>query len=647
MIIAATAGQGASLPAGKAFTNSIGLRLVRIESGSFRMGAEPTPLSYVDRIWGYLNNELVDIPAGSGKVRNYLQYGNYDEKPRHKVTLTKPFFMGTFEVANVQYEQFDPGHHQLRGTKGYSTNDDDAVVMVNWNDAVKFCEWLSSKEGLPYRLPTEAEWEFACRAGTTTPFSTGNTLPSNAVPANAWGLHDMHGNAEEWCHDWYGPYAASAQLDPIGRADGEFKVTRGGSYTTHNFYRRSANRSGTVADDRSWTIGFRVVLGERPHTKGLPVVKQRYQQKVKQTIPKNLAKGPDPKQPYFDVRRYVNIPTNAFGPLFYKHNHNPDIVQCPNGDLLAINFSTVTEGDREMVYAVSRLRFGRKEWDASSVFWAPPDRKSEYSALWEEGGTIYNFSSLGIGESRPSAVVMRTSRDNGVTWSKPRTILPRADNQGVMESVSRAMDGSIMNPADSHNLLLSRDNGQTWFSPVTDKGGAGIHRPLVQLRNGDLMTIGRGDDIDGMMPKSISHDMGKTWTYSATPFTKIAGGQRATMLRLKEGPILFASFAKGMTMLDGLGRTNQCDGLYAALSYDEGETWPVMQLVNDGPGRKIFTRRNEIFETTATKSEGGGYLASCQSADGVIHVVGNRVEYAFNLEWLIRHQTSKSPPRKP
>src|SRR5262249_42447235 len=149
-----------------------------------------------------------------------------------------------------------------------------------WQDAVRFCQWLAKKEGLPYRLPTEAEWEYACRAGTTTPFHTGDSLPrgfhknvreswypavgrSNAeaevvpltvgqTPVNAWGLADMHGNVEEWCHDWYGPYEACPQTDPVGRADGLFRVTRGGSHSTLLYYLRSANRSGALPEDRHW-----------------------------------------------------------------------------------------------------------------------------------------------------------------------------------------------------------------------------------------------------------------------------------------------------------------------------------------------------------------------------------------------------------
>ena len=147
---------------------------------------------------------------------------------------------------------------------------------MNWHDAKAFCQWVSKKEGLSYRLPTEAEWEYACRAGTTTVFTTGDSLPSEfhknvgtswslcssngrgrkeVVPLyvdrtqpNAWGLYDVHGNVEEWCEDWYGAYELQSLVYPVGRADGDFKVTRGGSHSTQLYYLRSANRLGVIPE---------------------------------------------------------------------------------------------------------------------------------------------------------------------------------------------------------------------------------------------------------------------------------------------------------------------------------------------------------------------------------------------------------------
>jgi formylglycine-generating enzyme required for sulfatase activity len=107
-----------------------------------------------------------------------LREGDFDEKPVHTVRISSPFFIGICEVTNFQYELFDPAHKRLRGKdEGLSRDDDEAAANVNWYDAQAFCRWLSEKEGRPYRLPTEAEWEYACRAGTSTNYYAGDVLP--------------------------------------------------------------------------------------------------------------------------------------------------------------------------------------------------------------------------------------------------------------------------------------------------------------------------------------------------------------------------------------------------------------------------------------------------------------------------------------
>ena len=135
----------APAPAAESTVNSLGMTMVRIEPGSFLMG------------------------TGEG--------GDFDERPVRKVTIARPFYMAATEVTNAQFERFDPGHKKLRGMRGLSIEDDEAVVFVSWLDAEQFCRWLSEKEGKPYRLPTEAEWEYACRAGTTGAYHAGDELP--------------------------------------------------------------------------------------------------------------------------------------------------------------------------------------------------------------------------------------------------------------------------------------------------------------------------------------------------------------------------------------------------------------------------------------------------------------------------------------
>jgi formylglycine-generating enzyme required for sulfatase activity len=633
------------------FVNSIGIKLVRIEPGSFMMGQE--------------------------------KGGDWDEQPMHKVNISKPFYIAETEVTNAQYEQFDPKHRKLRGKSGLSNEDNEAVVFVNWHEALKFCKWLSKKEGRPYRLPTEAEWEYACRAGTTTPYYTGDDLPDTyhknqtqtwqpkpvllkvaKTPANKWGLHDMHGNVEEWCYDWYGPYEQAEQADPVGRVSGDFKVTRGGSHNTKVPFLRSANRLGTLPQDKSWMIGFRVVLGKMPKTKPLPVPPLPLnQQKVKQQIPPDLWHGPDPRKPYFKGPiEYVKIPPGSDGPLYSRHNHDPALVDCPNGDLLAIWYSCRSEPGRELTIVASRLRYGSKQWEPASVFWDGPDRNDHAPAMWYDGRmrNIYHFNGLSAAATWGNlTLVMRTSKDSGATWSKAQLIGPEHGRRHQpVESVFKTREGFIILPCDAGPggsggtvIHISHDGGKTWNDPGEGQPGpkfatgatgawiAGIHAGVVQLKDGSLMAFGRGNNINGRMPRSISKDMGKTWTYSASEFPPIGGGQRLILRRLQEGPILFVSFTdrrKGMTISDAAGKGRTVFGMFAALSFDEGNTWAAKKLITaGGPARKIDGGGNTgWFVMDETHAEPKGYLASTQTPDRLIHLISSKQHYIFNPAWL-------------
>ena len=653
------------VPLERSFSNSIGMEFVRIETGTFAMGFAPaaTPGSPLPK-------ELVTR-------KGHFPNGDFDEHPTHNVTISKPFYIGVYEVTNAQYEMFDPEHKQLRGRAGFSLEDDEAVVFVSYNDAVRFCDWLSTKEQKPYRLPTEAEWEYACRAGTNTIFHTGDTLPEGFVkgnfetaaevpvplhvgktPPNAWGLYDMHGNVEEFCYDWYGPYEAGRQIDPVGRVDGDFKVCRGGSHSTAAYYLRSANRIGTLPDDRQWMTGFRVVLGPMPKTAHLPMPEpQRVQKNISRKIPDDLTAGPDPDKPYFEgPRPFVKIPKNSTGPLYYKHSHFLAVTECPNGDLLAAWFNCMEEMGRELCVAASRLRYGQKEWEPASVFWDAPDRNDHANALWYDGkDTLYHFNGLGT-RWRNLAVLLRKSTDSGETWSKARLILPGHDagRHYVVESVFQAQDGRIVLPFDGRRgsiMLLSSDQGQTW----TDPGGniRGTHAGVTQLADGRLMAFGRHGAINGKLPKSISTDMGETWTYRAGPFTSIHTGRRLALMRLKDGTIFCASFARNMTIKNppdpgapgGQAEQHTINGLFGAVSFDEGETWPHIRILCPGQGpHQTQTMDGDQYTIDSTTGEPIGYLSVCQSQDGIIHLLSSRQHYAFNVKWLT---TPPPPPPAP
>jgi sulfatase modifying factor 1 len=671
------------MPTGEEYTNSMGMKFVRIEAGTFSMGG--------------LQKELPKELAGRGHMRD----GDPDEQPVHKVTISKPFYMGVYEVTNAQYEKYDPTHRYLRGKLGFSIEGDEAVVFVNWREAKAFCDWLSKREGLPYRLPTEAEWEYACRAGTTTPFHTGDKLPVSfhknvgrswyPDPArsggrdevvllhvgktmwNLLGLYDMHGNVEEWCYDWYGPYSSvdiattpntdegtititysTTLTDPVGLIDGDFKVTRGGSHSTELYYLRSANRMGIIPEERSWLIGFRVVLGEMPATKPLPRLEpELHQRRVSQRLPRDIKEGPDSEKPYFcGPCEFVKIPEGSDGPIFSNHNHVPNIVECANGDLLTIWYTCVSESGRELAIVASRLRYGEEEWEPASMFWDQPDRNDHTSALWcDSDGTLYHFNGFAAAATWGSlGVIMRSSGDNGRTWSKARIILPEHNiRQMPIESIFRTRDGKILLPCDAVTggsggtaIYLSADNGKTWRDP----GGtiAGIHACVAQLGDGRLMAYGRGDNIDDMMPMSVSDDMGRTWKWSASVFPPVGGGQRPVILRLQEGPLCFVAFAnKGIMITDASGKEREVKGMFAAVSHDDGETWSNIRLVShDGPDTTVERMDGSEFTMGFSRAEPWGSLSLCQAANGVINLITSRQHYAFNLKWLETRPPAKA-----
>ena len=232
---------------------------------------------------------MIPIPAGT-----FLMGSNDwqdDEKPVHEVILDA-FAMSETEITRGQYR--DVTGINLAAT---ARGDSAPVVNVSWHEAVQFCNLLSDMAGLErcydedswecdftrsgFRLPTEAEWEYACRAGTTTMFCTGdsergleetawfvNNIGNATAPhpvglknPNGWGLYDMHGNVWEWCNDWYdsGYYHESPASNPTGPGNGDFRVRRGGDFGNNAFFCRSANRFSSWPGTRSFFLGFRIV----------------------------------------------------------------------------------------------------------------------------------------------------------------------------------------------------------------------------------------------------------------------------------------------------------------------------------------------------------------------------------------------------
>jgi formylglycine-generating enzyme required for sulfatase activity len=259
----------AGAPNDKTVTNSVGMKFARIPAGSFVMGSP-------------------DGEKGRGR----------DEKP-HDVVITRPFYLGIHEVTQGQYQKvtgkspsFFAATGVGKGRVGKLDTTNHPVETVSWFDAVAFCKKLGE---LPaeraarrrYRLPTEAEWEYACRAGTTTATHFGASMDTyqanfNGLSAynttaggpffrrtvrvaeykpNAWGLYDMHANAQEWVADWYGDYAVAGPKDnPRGPKEGTDRVLRGGGWPHSGKACRSAVRNKLAPDQAHYSAGFRVVM---------------------------------------------------------------------------------------------------------------------------------------------------------------------------------------------------------------------------------------------------------------------------------------------------------------------------------------------------------------------------------------------------
>ena len=292
-------------------TNVIGMKLVLIPPGEFIMGSRES----TEDVVAFFNK----------KYGQNLLKGDYfeDEHPEHRVLISRPFYLATCPVTRGQFRRFvgdkqykteaergtNPGAYGWNpDTKAYEFNakfswrnvgfeqtDEHPVVNVSWNDAMAFCQWLSERDGNTYRLPSEAEWEYACRAGTTTRYYSGDdpellprvanvadatakakfpnlkytirakdgyvfTCPVGLFKPNAFGLYDMHGNVWQWCSDWYDSmyYIGTPTVDPLGPDYGQYRVLRGGSWNNWPIRCRSAARGWFEPEDRNITAGIRV-----------------------------------------------------------------------------------------------------------------------------------------------------------------------------------------------------------------------------------------------------------------------------------------------------------------------------------------------------------------------------------------------------
>jgi formylglycine-generating enzyme required for sulfatase activity len=612
------------------------IEFAQIPAGSFVMGADAEPLSSA-------------VVNGFGVNSSRPIHGDFDEVPVHKVILTHGFSIATHLISVAEFQQFDSTYKPVAAYHNYAAG-------ISYQQALDFCAWLSKKEGKPYRLPTEAEWEYTARAGHQTPFFTGDAPPAPGQ-VNDWGVVIGEGSPE-WVADWYAPYTESPQTDPTGPLNGYFRVVRGGGLDFRKskpgenypalapYYARSANRASMAPTyaSQEGNIGFRVVQAPQPALHPSPDPHFFFQTGVKQT-PVSVNLGPDPAKPFYHAHElFPNLNGKSMPEVGWRiglarglgvNYHNSAIQVLANGDLLAAYYNTPDkEDDPDQTILILRRRAGAEEWDMPEPWPAFADAACAAPVFWNDRGRLWLFWGFPRLIGAPP-FAYTTSDDNGVTWAPiqfPHLIGPvgRYVSQPI-NSIVRAWDGTIFIPTDStgHDdgngsisaVWGTRDEGKSWY----DTGGrtAGRHTTIVLAKNGDILGFGgKNSDIDGHMPLATSSDSGKSWRKSKTPFDPLASGERPSVIRLASGRLFFVADYNPANE-----KHIHKDGAYVALSEDDGKSWKQRRLPAD-----IFTV---------------GYVTATQGPDGIIHIATskNTVNYEIELNeaWVFSDATAATP----
>jgi hypothetical protein len=357
--------------------------------------------------------------------------------------------------------------------------------------------------------------------------------------------------------------------------------------------------------------------------------------------------GPNPKVPYFTVRFAMPIPPSynetetgplvGVDPLVFHHNHSPGFEILPNGDALAIYFSTPVgkaEADISTSFVQARLRYGSEEWDMPELFFKTKGCNDQSGLLWNDNGKIWFFGGgRGISDAVPFRIA--SSTDNGATWtfSIPRLDRPATNFtaqpitsafRGPDKSIYFAMDGA----KETSFLWRSSNSGLDWH----DMGGrtGGRHSVIVPLDNqGTLLSIGgKNSDVQGWSPQNISSNWGATWS-SATrsTFPPLGTAQRPTLIRLASGNLFFASdsYMHKLIRPPPAGWTHG-DGCFVALSTNNGVSWRVKPLPVELPGHQ------------RTNHPTLGYVTARQAPNGVIHLLTTVslpcLHYELNEAWI-------------
>ncbi len=537
--------------------------------------------------------DLVWIPGGSFLMgRAPLERDAHDdEAPQHGVTLTQGFWMGMREVTQAQWRAV-MGTTPWAGKKYVVEGPDMPAVHVSWDDAQDFAKRLGELTGKAFRLPTEAEWERACRADTTTRFYWGddagisdidenawwkrNVLtteekharPVGTKKANPWGLCDMAGNVFEWCADWYAPYPAGPVADPAGPETGKQKVVRGGSWMTIAGNGRSARRGHDAPGSAYEDLGFRLVASPPP-------------------VARDAGLG------------FVNVFTaGENGVDTYRI---PAIVAAPDGSLLVF-----CEARKESIADASPTdMILRRSLDGGRT-WLPVQtiaRGTGSEALMnpcpvvdrETGMILLFFINANARGDNRNRHLLAQSADNGVTWSEAVDAEPLISGYldtfvsgpcaGIQARSGRLIIPGYAGPFDEETkagfrsrVLYSDDHGKSWtmgasLTEFTDESTA------VELGDGKIMLNARGDMGTGCRAVALSGDGGATWSKLRWDPALNECPCQASLFRYDGSRILFANPDNTGEAFGVVERSK----MTVRLSRDEGKTWPVKKLIHKGP----------------------------------------------------------------
>ena len=546
--------------------------------------------------------EMKWLPAGSFWMGAYVdeQDSRENEFPQHRVTLSHGFWLGQCEVTKAQWQAV-MGTTPWKGKDFVSDDPNTPAVFISWNDAAAFVKKLNELNlpgGRAFRLPSEAEWEYACRAGTRTRFYWGDDPNHNDIDQyawtrsnvllteqkcarpvgqkkpNAWGLFDMSGNVKEWCQDFMAPYATGPVTDPTGPAVGEKHVRRGGNWISTGGKSRSARRSRFETNEGTADLGFRLAATQAPPAVAIP--------------------GPEQNDVFVAGNEGIHT---------YRI---PTLMVAGDGSLLvfcearkqAIDDNSPTD------LVVRRSTDGGRTWQPTQTIVHGVKEEAIMNpcpVIDRTTNTIVllcmNAGKYGENHNQP---LMLTSKDHGRTWSKPVDIAKSIKNGddtfvsgpgiGIQMRTGRLVIPGYaggFSDVTKHGMfscaMYSDDHGQTWTQGKS-VAECSDESQVVELADGRLMLNMRGDMGKCCRGVAWSTDGGQSWSPVFWDPQLPECPCQASILRYslaKDGgkDCLLFSNPNNIGESYGMDRTK----MTVRLSNDDGKTWPYQRLLHAGP----------------------------------------------------------------